>query len=321
MTPSVRSPRPTAAAVLAVAVLSAVFAPAPPAASAPRGVAPVRLSPAEADSVAAAHRADRAETLEWLEKSPTSYLATVSREDFGARTSLTVGSDGDNAVRLQAPGVMPHHLLVTVVGDSFDVRGVDPGATFRLRGRDTTSARVPPTNLQLDRFTVRLSHQRYPAIIVFDPRSPRFAQYKGLAWYPVDLRWRFVAPLTPNPAADTTVIQSTRGNLRRAIRVGWFDLRMAGRSVRLEAHRLLEPGIGENDMSVFFRDATTGRETYAVGRYLDPVRLPDGRWLLDFNSAYNPACAVSDHYNCPIPSRANTLPVAVRAGEMDAHYH
>jgi hypothetical protein len=51
------------------------------------------------------------------------------------------------------------------------------------------------------------------------------------------------------------------------------------------------------------------------------VRLPDGRYVLDFNSAYNPACAVSDHYNCPIPSRANTLPVAVRAGEMDAHYH
>ena len=54
---------------------------------------------------------------------------------------------------------------------------------------------------------------------------------------------------------------------------------------------------------------------------MDSVKQPDGRYLLDFNLAYNPACAISDHYNCPIPSKANTLKVAIRAGEMDAHYH
>ena len=49
--------------------------------------------------------------------------------------------------------------------------------------------------------------------------------------------------------------------------------------------------------------------------------LERGRYLLDFNSAYNPACAFSDFCNCPIPPKANTLPVAIRAGVMDAHYH
>ncbi len=56
-------------------------------------------------------------------------------------------------------------------------------------------------------------------------------------------------------------------------------------------------------------------------RLISLKQLPDGRYLLDFNSAYNPACAFSDHYNCPIPQRENVLPVAIRAGEMDAHYH
>ncbi|MEK7329322.1 MAG: DUF1684 domain-containing protein, partial [Candidatus Eisenbacteria bacterium] len=60
--------------------------------------------------------------------------------------------------------------------------------------------------------------------------------------------------------------------------------------------------------------------TYPVGRYLDPVALGDGRYLLDFNLAYNPACAYSEHYNCPIPPRKNRLSVAVRAGEKDSHY-
>jgi uncharacterized protein (DUF1684 family) len=98
-------------------------------------------------------------------------------------------------------------------------------------------------------------------------------------------------------------------------------VRLRGRwKARLEATRLLEPGVGENDMGIFFRDATTGRETYAVGRYLDPERLPDGRYALDFNRAYNPACAFSDYYNCPIPPKANALKMAIRAGEKDSHY-
>jgi uncharacterized protein (DUF1684 family) len=57
-----------------------------------------------------------------------------------------------------------------------------------------------------------------------------------------------------------------------------------------------------------------------MGRYLDVSRQENGLYLLDFNLAYNPACAFSEHYNCPIPSRANSLQVEVRAGEMDSHY-
>ena len=84
---------------------------------------------------------------------------------------------------------------------------------------------------------------------------------------------------------------------------------------------MLEPGVGENDFGIFFRDRTSGKDTYELGRYLDVRALGDGRYVLDFNGAYNPACASSDHYNCPIPPRGNQLPVAVRAGEKDAHYH
>src|SRR4029078_1315694 len=91
--------------------------------------------------------------------------------------------------------------------------------------------------------------------------------------------------------------------------------------VKLEAVRLLEPGVGENDLGIFFRDATSGKESYELGRYVDVKKLPNGRVLLDFNFTYTPACAYSDHYNCPIPPKANVLPVAIRAGEMDSHYH
>jgi uncharacterized protein (DUF1684 family) len=277
------------------------------------------LSAAQADSVLRFYERDRQETQDWLRSSPTSYFATVSRRDFGDRPSLTVGRDSASDVRLEDPAVKPRHLRVTVAGDSFQVEALDPGATFAVRESVMIRATLPPGALHVGRFILRLSHQRFPAIMVFDEKSPRYAVYKGIPYFPPDLAYRIVAPLTPNPEPDTTLILSTRGNQRRAVRVGWFDFELNGARCRLEATRLLEPGVGEEDFSLFFTDATTGKESYKVGRYLDAEPLPDGRYVLDFNRAYSPACAYSDHYNCPIPPRENRLEVAVRAGEMDPH--
>jgi uncharacterized protein (DUF1684 family) len=292
------------------------------AAGAPRtaAAAPVHLSAVAMDTVTRAIQRDRAATETWLRSSPSSYLATILRRDFGTRTHLTVGAAPGNDVRIRDTGVAAHHLRVTVMGDSFHVEALDPGATFRVGERVVRDAVVGPSAIGVARFTLRLSHQRFPAIIVFDPQSPRFTEYKGLAYYPIDLTYRYELPLTRNPKPDTVLIRSTRGHLRRALRVGWFDFAVQGKPCRLEATRLLEPGIGEQDYSVFFRDATTGNETYPVGRYVDPAALPGGRFLLDFNLAYNPACAFSEHYNCPIPPVGNSLRVAIRAGEKDAHY-
>jgi uncharacterized protein len=309
-------PKPILIAAL-VTLLSA--APVDAARAAPVG--PVPLTPAQADSLRQEIQANRTETLKWLKSGANSYLATVQRVDFGARAALTVGSAADVDVRIADPSVAAHHLGVTVVGDSFRVVALEPGLTLRVGAVETQAATVGPSAIGLGRFTLRLSHQRFPAVIVFDPQSPRFAEYKGLEWFPVDPAYRYVLALTPNPRPDTVVILSTRGNRRRAVRVGWFDFRVGKTACRLQATRLLEPGVGENDISVLFRDATTGRESYPVGRYVDPERLPDGRYLLDFNLCYNPACAVSEHYNCPIPPRENVLRVAIRAGEKDSHYH
>jgi len=310
-----RFPRAATFLVLAAAILTAaVAAPARHVAAAPAAAA--------ADSIKAAHEKDRAETLEWLQSKPTSYLATILREDFGPRATLTVGRDPGNQVRIDDPAIAARHLSVTVLGDSFRVEALDPNATFRA-GEDSLlrAATLAPRSIVVGRYSIRLSHQRYPALIVFDPQSPRFREYKGIQWFPVDLAYRFELPLTANPAADTVLILSTRGNQRRAVRVGWFDFKVGGKACRLEATRLLEPGVGENDFGIFFRDRTSGKDTYELGRYVDVQPLPDGRYVLDFNSAYNPACAYSEHYNCPIPPKANQLPVAIRAGEKDSHYH
>jgi uncharacterized protein (DUF1684 family) len=72
-----------------------------------------------------------------------------------------------------------------------------------------------------------------------------------------------------------------------------------------------------------FSDATSGGPTYGGGRYLlDTIKsadlgaAPDGRTVLDFNFAYNPSCAYSARYVCPLSPRGNRLPAAVSGGEM-----
>ena len=300
--------------ILVPLVLAAALHVAPPA------TLPVVLSNTERDSLTRTIEHSRAEEIEDLHSGAASYLATVQRVDFGAATRLVVGRARDCDVRIDDPDMPEHALAVSVAADSFRVTALDPAQPFRWRHLAYTSATLGPAGIEFGRWSLRLSHQRFPAIILLDPKSPRFASFKGREYYPVDLAFRFVAPLVPSPKPDTVIILSTRGNQRRALRVGAFELVIGGRRCRLVAHRLLEPGVDEQSLSLFFRDATTGRTTYPVGRYVDPEPLPDGRWVIDFNAAYNPACAFSPHYNCPIPTKENVLPVAIRAGEKDAHY-
>jgi uncharacterized protein (DUF1684 family) len=67
-----------------------------------------------------------------------------------------------------------------------------------------------------------------------------------------------------------------------------------------------------------FADVTTGDESYGSGRYIDFTipQMLQNTIIIDFNKAYNPYCAYSVGYHCPVPPKENFLPIAIRAGEM-----
>ncbi|MBI5201392.1 MAG: DUF1684 domain-containing protein [Elusimicrobia bacterium] len=281
---------------------------------------PSHAAPAQ-DPIVAEILKDREETRDWLKSKPTSYLAAIRRKDFGSKTALTVGSAEDDDVRLD--GLSAHHLRVEVKGDKFHVAAVDAAADFRLKNGTATAreAELEPSAIGVGRFTLRFSHQGYPAIIVFDPKSPRLKEYHGIEYFPVDLKYRYVLAFKPDAKPERVAIESTHSANRAATRLGWFEFAVGTTTCRLAAYRLEEPGSGPDDMSVFFRDATTGKQSYKVGRYVEPKKEADGRYVLDFNMAYNPACAFSKHYNCPVPPKENRLSVPILAGERDSHYH
>jgi len=157
-----------------------------------------------------------------------------------------------------------------------------------------------------------------------DPHSPippdERDAFEGLSYYSPDPDLRFEVPLHEHDEKErVTVATSTEGE-QEYVRWGEFHVTVDGEDVAIQAYKA-DPD--EDRLWVPFRDATSGEETYGAGRYLDLEpehhRTDDGDWLLDFNEAYNPTCAYSDRYECPLPPGENWLSVPVEAGEKAFH--
>ena len=105
-------------------------------------------------------------------------------------------------------------------------------------------------------------------------------------------------------------MQTTGGGVQRYRRAGALTFEVSGQPAQITLY-----DAGDDGFFVPFRDATSGRETYGAGRYLEAEAQSDGLVVVDFNEAYNPYCAYNARWTCPIPPSANWLQVPIRAGE------
>jgi uncharacterized protein (DUF1684 family) len=143
-------------------------------------------------------------------------------------------------------------------------------------------------------------------------------KFHGLSYFDVSPQFRFRVKLQRYPNPQTLKLGTNTGEMRTALRYGSFEFEVQGQACRLQVYRTEEDQGGETPhLFVPFRDATTGKTTYAAGRYLDFRENTSGIYDLDFNRAYNPYCAYGTGYSCPLPPSENTLPVPILAGEMN----
>lgn len=146
-----------------------------------------------------------------------------------------------------------------------------------------------------------------------DPQSPLTARqrrgFAGLQYFLEDPALRF--EVLPEPAADTSPVevQTSTGDIQVYRRVGRFRFQVEGGEAALTIFE------GAGGLFLPFVDVLAGRETYPAGRYLEPEPLPGGRYLVDFNLAYNPYCAYNEHWSCPLTPFENRIKVPLRAGE------
>jgi hypothetical protein len=117
----------------------------------------------------------------------------------------------------------------------------------------------------------------------------------------------------PNPRQIR--LGTNTGEIRSGLRYGYFDFHVGTQACRLQVYRLEDAPDLQASLFIPFRDSTSGQETYGAGRYIDLKENTSGVYDLDFNRAYNPSCAYSSQYSCPVPPAENTLKVPIRAGE------
>lgn len=137
--------------------------------------------------------------------------------------------------------------------------------------------------------------------------------FHGLHYFEPSLNYRVKANISPYMEDDKEVtVKYTDGTSEKYEKYGYANFTIDGQAQKL---LLLK---NESTISVLFRDATSGKQTYGGGRYLDyPVsEVKNNTIVLDFNKAYNPYCAYQESYACPVPPAENTLPVAILAGEV-----
>lgn len=151
--------------------------------------------------------------------------------------------------------------------------------------------------------------------------SPVPEGFDGPLYYPLDEKWRVPARLdrAAPETGEHVWLETSIGDLREFENYGTLVFEVEGQQHRLTAFRAVPPYPDYDYLFVPFRDATTGKETYPAGRYIDIPRYDGETYTLDFNAAYNPSCAYSPRYNCPYPPAQNRLGIPVEAGEMDPH--
>lgn len=140
------------------------------------------------------------------------------------------------------------------------------------------------------------------------------AAFSGLPYFPYDTALVVRAAFVPAVRADTGRFPTSTGELRPMVTAGQLVFQAGGAERRLVAYHPLEEA-GPGRLFVPFRDATSGRETYGGGRYLDLDVDPAGRYTLDLNQAYHPYCVYAEAFSCPLPPPENTMELRVTAGE------
>jgi uncharacterized protein (DUF1684 family) len=161
----------------------------------------------------------------------------------------------------------------------------------------------------------------YKEGFITDPRSPlQKSDLKQLDFYIPDENWKFNAQFSKNEIPKPFELPTYSGLTRTYIVYGYLTFALKKDTFVMEVYKNIQQPINplyKNNLFLPFKDHTNGEQTYGGGRYinLDVTDINDGFLEVDFNKAYNPWCAYSSGYNCPIPPIANHLDIEVTVGE------
>lgn len=143
------------------------------------------------------------------------------------------------------------------------------------------------------------------------------AAFEGLDYFDFDSSYRVKVQFTKDKGKKFEMPTST-DRLPIYRRYGYIDFKIDSVACRLTVYQnidLKKDKAYKNYLFIPFKDKTTRKESYGGGRFLDFEIPGTPSTEIDFNLSYNPYCAYSHRYSCPIPPDENTLEVEIKAGE------
>ena len=142
-------------------------------------------------------------------------------------------------------------------------------------------------------------------------------QFTAFPFYAIDTNYYVIATFKKVENAKVFGMKTSTSRKPKYRVYGVVTFTLKGKMHKLNVYQnlnLIKNVEYEDYLFLPFNDYTNGNETYGGGRYLD-VRIPEANtMILDFNKAYNPYCAYTYGYSCPVPPRENSLKTEIKAG-------
>lgn len=201
--------------------------------------------------------------------------------------------------------------LTAVAEDGIRVNGEIVDGQLVVAGKDSPE----PADIAFSE-TVRgfviAGHAGNYALRIWDADSEGIRNFGGIDAYPYNPEWVIEAQFTELPDATLPFEHSKDEGETREVKVpGEISFTKEGVDYALAA---ISSG---RALQIVFSDATSGVDTYSVGRFLFVAPDASGKVTLDFNRAVLPPCSFSYAFNCPMPPRQNRFAVPVEAGEKN----
>ncbi|MGK4568629.1 DUF1684 domain-containing protein [Flavobacterium sp. 3HN19-14] len=147
-------------------------------------------------------------------------------------------------------------------------------------------------------------------------------EFKSLDFFSPNQNFYVVAKFVRTPDEKPFEMPTTGSRRPMYVKYAEAIFSLDGKQFRLNIYQsvdLTKKAGFEDYLFMPFTDLTSGVETYGGGRYID-LRIPKGDTIvIDFNQAYNPYCAYSHKYSCPIPPKENDLQIEIKAGVKKFH--
>jgi uncharacterized protein (DUF1684 family) len=184
-------------------------------------------------------------------------------------------------------------------------------ATFYSFSQNDTALINDTKNFQED----LINQYKNPATTPLDKKQLK--DFKGVHFFPIDLKYAVHAYLERNPKRET-IIMPTQSQVRiECIKYGEVSFEIDNKQYKLNVYqKVIDIKLQEHKdlLILIFGDATNGNETYKNGRGID-LKIPQGDSLfINFNEAYQPYSAYAEGYNCILPPIENKLPIRIEAG-------